>query len=116
MTFNELNEAAFDADKRRSYTGQTAILEGRFNRLGDKEFTLYRLKMTCCGADAVPLKVRIVAPQAVNGINDGSWVRITGVIRFIKPAGQDRYTPVLFLNDIGKDIERDIKVQNEYEF
>ena len=55
MTFNELNEAAFDADKRKAYAGQTAILQGRFRRLGEKEFTLFRLKMTCCGADAVPL-------------------------------------------------------------
>lgn len=116
MTFNELNEAAFDADKRKSYTGQTAILEGKFSRLGDKEFTLYRLKMTCCGADAVPLKVRILAPQSVNAVAEGSWVRIRGVIRFLEVPGQKRFTPVLVLNDIGKDIEKDIKVNNEYEF
>lgn len=115
MRFNDLNDAAFDADKRKSYTGSTAMLEGKFSRLGDKEFTLYRLKMTCCGADAVPLKVRISAPQAVNGIADGQWVRVRGVIRFVKAPGQDRYTPVLVINDIGKDIDRDVKVANEYE-
>ena len=115
MSFNELNDAAFDADKRRSYTGQTAILEGKFNRLSDKEFTLYRLKMTCCGPDAVMLKVRIITTQ-VPQANEGEWVRVRGVIRFIKAPGQERYTPVLMLNDIGKDIERNIKVNNEYEF
>jgi hypothetical protein len=115
MSFNELNDAAFDADKRKSYTGQTAILEGKFNRLGDKEFTLYRLKMTCCGPDAVMLKVRIIAPQ-VPPATEGEWVRVRGVIRFIKAPGQERYTPVLMVNDIGKDIERNIKVNNEYEF
>jgi hypothetical protein len=114
MRFNELNDAAFDADKRRSYTGQTAILEGKFNRLTDKEFTLYRLKMTCCGADAVMLKVRIIAPH-VPAVPEGEWVRVKGVIRFIKAPGQERYTPVLVLNDIAKDIERNIKVRNEYE-
>ena len=115
MRFNELNDAAFDADKRKAYTGQTAILEGKFSRLGDKEFTLYRLKMTCCGADAVPLKVRIHAPQ-VPPANEGEWVRVRGVIRFVKATGQERYTPVLMINDIAKDIERGIKVNNEYEF
>lgn len=115
MRFNELNDAAFDEDKRRSYTGQTAILEGKFNRLSDKEFTLYRLKMTCCGPDAVMLKVRILAPQ-VPAAREGEWVRVRGVIRFIKAPGQERYTPVLVLNDIAKDIERNIKVNNEYEF
>lgn len=114
MTFNELNDAAFDADKRKALTGQTAILEGKFNRLGDKEFTLYRLKMTCCGPDAVMLKVRILAPQ-VPQAKEGEWVRVKGVIRFIKAPGQERYTPVLMINDIAKDIEPGIKVNNEYE-
>jgi hypothetical protein len=113
MSFNELNEAAFDADKRREYAGQTAIMEGRFRRLGEKEFTLFRLKMTCCGADAVPLKVRIVAPQSVNGFNDHDWVRVKGVIQFIKAPGQDRYTPVLRLGDI-TDIQP-AETKNEYE-
>jgi uncharacterized repeat protein (TIGR03943 family) len=114
MSFNELNEAAFDADKRKSYTGQTAILEGRFNKLTDKEFTLFRLKMTCCGADAVPLKVRIIAPQ-VPAASQGEWVRVKGVIRFLKVPGQERYTPVIVVADI-KDIERNVQVRNEYEF
>lgn len=114
MSFNELKDAALDADKRQSYTGQTAILEGRFNKLTDKEFTLYRLKMTCCGADAVPLKVRILAPQ-VPGAAQGQWVRVRGVIRFVKAAGQEGYTPVLIVGDI-KDIDTKVQVRNEYEF
>jgi hypothetical protein len=114
MTFNELNDAAFDADKRKSYTGQTAILEGRFKRLGDKEFTLFRLKMTCCGADTVPLKVRIIAPQSVNGFGDHQWVRVRGVIQFLKVPGSERYTPVLRLADVTDVHEAPLKV--EYEF
>ena len=45
MRFNDLNDAAFDAGKRKSMEGKTVILEGRFKRLADKEFTLFRLKM-----------------------------------------------------------------------
>ena len=75
MRFNDLTEAASTRTSGNRYGGQTAIMEGRFKRLGDKEFTLFRMKMTCCGADTVPLKVRILAPQAVNGFNDFDWVR-----------------------------------------
>jgi len=114
MRFNDLNEAAIDADKRKAYTGQTALMEGRFKRLGDKEFTLFRLKMTCCGADTVPLKVRIIAPQAVNGFNDFDWVKVKGVIQFIKAPGQERYTPVLVLGDI-TDLQT-APLKNEYEY
>jgi hypothetical protein len=114
MSFNELNEAALDSGKREALAGQTAILEGRFKRLSDKEFTLFRLKMTCCGADAVPLKVRIVAPQAVNGRQDFDWVRVKGVIQFIKAPGQERYTPVLRLPDI-TDVQ-EVPVKNQYEY
>jgi hypothetical protein len=114
MSFNDLNGAAFDADLRKALSGDTAILEGRFQRLGDKEFTLYRMKMTCCGPDAVMLKVRIVSPQSVNGFNDHDWVRVKGVIQFIKIPGQERYTPVLRLPDISDVQHADLK--NEYEF
>ena len=34
MRFNDLNDAALDAGKRKYMEGQTAILEGRFKRLG----------------------------------------------------------------------------------
>ena len=113
-SFNALTEAAFDADKRKGLEGQTAIMSGRFKRLGDKEFTLFRLKMTCCGQDAVTLKVRILAPQAVGEFADFDWVQVKGVIQFIKAPGQERYTPVLVLSDI-TDITRQ-PVKNEYEF
>ena len=43
-------------------------------------------------------------------------VRVKGVIRFMKAPGQERYTPVLMINDIAKDIERNVQVRNEYEF
>jgi uncharacterized membrane protein YcgQ (UPF0703/DUF1980 family) len=113
MRFNDLTEAALDADKRRGYEGQTAIMEGRFRRLGDKEFTLFRMRMTCCGADAVPLKVRIIAPQAMSKFNDFDWVRVKGVIQFIKAPGQERYTPVIVLPDI-TDVQP-AQLKNEYE-
>ncbi|AMV26525.1 hypothetical protein VT84_19150 [Gemmata sp. SH-PL17] len=119
MRFNTLTEAAFDADKRKSYAGQTAIMEGRFNPIvggSGKEFTLFRQKMTCCGSDAVPLKVRIVSPQAVDR-KYFDWVRVKGVVQFRQVPGQDRYIPVLMLGDV-TDIQLipNDQVKNEYEF
>ena len=117
MRFNDLTEAAFDEGKRASFSGKTAIMEGRFQPLGDKEFTLFRQKMTCCGPDAVMLKVRIIAPQSVAGFNYFDWVRVKGVVEFIRAPGSGRYVPVLRLLDIS-DIERipKDKIKNEYEF
>lgn len=120
MRFNDLNEAAFDLNKMESYKGTTAILEGRFQPIGGgggKEFTLFRQKMTCCGADAIPLKVRIVAPVSVSGYNYFQWVRVKGVIEFVKPPSQNRYVPVLRLLNLS-DITPipNNQIKNEYEF
>jgi hypothetical protein len=113
MRFNDLNDAAFDEGKRNALAGETAILEGRFKRLGDKEFTLFRLKMTCCAADTVPLKVRIVVPQALSGFSDFNWVQVKGQIQFLKVPGQERYVPVIMVADI-TDVEKR-EPKNEYE-
>jgi len=115
--FNDLNDAAFSDEKRKSYEGQTAILEGRFKRIADKDFTLFRMKMTCCAADTIPLKVRIIVPQAINGINNYDWVRVKGQIQFVKlpggNAGAETYIPVIMVGDITDVVKGEPK--NEYE-
>lgn len=113
MRFNDLNDAASDEAKRQSLQGQIAILEGRFRRLGDKEFTLFRLKMTCCAADTVPLRVRIVVSQALSGFQDFDWVEVKGQIQFVKVPGQERYLPVILVADI-TDV-RKTEPKGEYE-
>jgi uncharacterized membrane protein YcgQ (UPF0703/DUF1980 family) len=117
LRFNDLNDAAFDPAKRESMEGQTATLEGRFKKLGDKQFTLFRLKMTCCASDTVPLKVRIVVPQALTGFADFDWVRVKGQIQFVPvPGGRpgaETYIPVIEVRDI-TDVAK-APPQNEYE-
>ena len=92
LKFNELNELAYDEAKRQSHEGSTVIVEGRMKRVGDKEFTLFRLKMTCCAADTVPLKVRIVLPQAAPAASTSStgWVRVKGQLQFYPIPGQGK--------------------------
>lgn len=119
MRFNDLNDAAFDAAKRQALEGQTAILSGRFKRLADKEFTLFRMKMACCATDTVMLKVRIIAPQAVNNVQDFTWTQVKGQIQFYKvpggPNGAEQYIPVLMVAD-NRDIDTKKPVPaNEYE-
>ena len=72
--------------------------------------------MTCCSTDAVPLKVRILTPQAINNIPETKWVRVKGVVQFVKTPGQERYTPLLVMGDI-KDVDDTVEEpKNEYEF
>jgi hypothetical protein len=113
MRFNDLNDAAFDEAKRKSMEGRAVILEGRFKRLADKEFTLFRLKMTCCAADTVPLKVQIIVPQPINNIEDFTWVRVKGQLQFFQVPGSDRYIPVVMVAENSDAKPAD--AQNEYE-
>lgn len=114
IKFNELNEAAYDPGKREGLQGSVAVLEGRFKRLADKQFTLFRMKMTCCAADSVPLKVQIVVPQALSGFTDGDWVQVKGQIQFFQIPGKDQYVPVLMVADI-PDITKKTAPSNESE-
>ena len=117
VSFNDLNDAAFDEGKRSVFQGQSAVLEGRFRRLADKEFTLFRLRMTCCAADTVPLKVRIVAPYAVSGLNDFEWVKVKGQIQFLPVPNTTpvRYIPVIKVADNGDIVVMPDKGKSEYE-
>ncbi len=115
IRFNEINDASYDPGKREYLQGKVAILEGRFKRVADKEFMLFRMKMTCCAADAVPLKVRIIVPQALSGYADGKdWVQVKGQIQFLKVPGQESFVPVLMVADI-TDIEKKTAPSNESE-
>jgi hypothetical protein len=107
MKFSELNDAAYDPDKRESLQGEALILEGHFKRLADKEFALFRMKMTCCKADEVPLKVRIIVPQTLSSMSDFTWVEVRGQLQFLKIPGQERYIPVLMVADINDITKKD---------
>lgn len=114
MSFNDLNDAAFDQAKRESMQGQSAVLEGKLRKLGDKEFTLFRLKMTCCAADTIPLKVRIfVENGTLSGLKDFEGVSVKGQIQFVQVPGKQQYIPVIKVADI-TDISK-IDLKNEYE-
>lgn len=100
-TFDQLRDAARDAESRVRVEGQTAVLEGRVSRLDDRQFTLYRLKMTCCAADTVPLKVRVMLKGGtLSGFQNAEWVRMTGRVKFAQGPNSEQYGPVVVVDDI----------------
>jgi hypothetical protein len=99
LGFGELGEAAYLADKRSALEGRTIRVKGMFMPLGDdKQFTLFKIRMTCCAADAVPMQVRILSPSALTQFKTRDWVMAEGVLQFRKVVGKDKYIPVVTLN------------------
>ncbi len=86
LRFNELTEAAALPVRHEAYEGDVGVIRGQFSRRGDsdREFSLFRVKMTCCASDAVFLETRIIAPDAstLQGIQPNQWVQVQGVISF----------------------------------
>jgi uncharacterized membrane protein YcgQ (UPF0703/DUF1980 family) len=88
--------------QRRHYEGKTVILRGMFVSIPgkDREFSLKRVKVTCCGADATYLQSRIISPMPLQGFRDEEWVEVQGEMTFAKIAGKDEYVPVIQLPDV----------------
>ena len=92
--FAELNASAFDADKRAAYEGRTVRVKGQLQKVGERDYQFYRLKMTCCAADMIPLKARI-RPKFVTTFRDGDWVTAEGVLQFLETSDKKQYIPVI---------------------
>jgi hypothetical protein len=113
-SLNELSAAAHDEGARERLTGQTAVLVGRVRVIDARQFTLFRLKMTCCAADVVPLKVRIVLRSGtLGGFYDFDWVEMKGRVQFAQAPNSDRYIPVIVVEDV-QDIRR-TEPRNDYD-
>jgi hypothetical protein len=107
LDFQELEKAAYSPVTRELYEGHTGVLKGQFLSTGDQQvFSLVRVKINCCIADAVPLHVALVAPKPVTHVSDMQWVEVRGQIQFRvqkRRDGQGDYVPVLQVKD-NKDI------------
>ncbi|MGL6076965.1 MAG: TIGR03943 family putative permease subunit [Fimbriiglobus sp.] len=102
LDFAELNMAAFDPAKREAYEGKRIRVRGQLSRKSEKEYTLFKLKMTCCAADVIPLKAvirsSIVIPQSK--FQNQEWVWVEGVLQFVEVPEQKHFLPVI---RIGRD-------------
>ncbi len=81
--FQELNMAANDEAKRAAYEGRRGSVKGQLRSDSEKQFTLFKLKMTCCAADQIPLKSRIVTDFVPSSIPYGEWVKVEGIVQFV---------------------------------
>jgi hypothetical protein len=115
LGFKELSNAALIPSQREYYHGQTGRISGMYSPLGsDKEFTLFRVKMNCCAADAIPLEVRIFSQENLTRLTPKEWVEVEGQIQFQKVAGRDKFLPVVLVESA--DHVRKIPPQSDYEF
>jgi hypothetical protein len=102
--FQQLEAAARSPESREFYEGKTISLEGRYLGNDPKRFHLTRYKMNCCAADAIPLNAVIVVDPdpKVEGLDpkayDNQWVRVTGLVAFVKSPSQDQYMTVIFVS------------------
>lgn len=113
LGFKELTAAAFFEDQRKELEGKTGKLRGMFSPLkNDKEFTLFRVKMNCCAADAIPVGVRIISLENITQFQAKQWVEVEGQIQFRKLVGQEKYMPVLLVK--ASDQVRKIPPQPDY--
>jgi len=112
--FKELETARLTQAGRDFFSGKPAKLKGMFVKVTDREFTLFRIQMTCCAADSLPLKVRIIAPKPVD-FEQRQWVEVTGRIQFRKLADRDEYIPMMLL-DSNDQVKQTLPDNNEYEF
>jgi hypothetical protein len=98
FTFDELNASANDPAKRAQYQGNTVRVKGQLRKIGSGEYTLFRMKMTCCAADTIPLKARIKLPF-VSPMQDYQWVTAEGVLQYVEVPGQNQFIPVIRVKD-----------------
>jgi uncharacterized repeat protein (TIGR03943 family) len=98
LGFKELTNAAHDQVTRTALQGQTGRLVGMFQPSDNaKRFTLFRVKMSCCAADAIPVGVVILSEQNITRFEKGNWVEVEGQIQFHKLQGQEKWIPVLYV-------------------
>ena len=114
LGFKELSNAALIPSARDELEGRTGILRGQYSPKSDKQFTLFRVKMNCCAADAIPLQVPIISPENLTRLKPQEWVEVEGQIQFRKVEGSDKYLPVLLLKSADQVRKIDPLPQYEY--
>lgn len=95
FSFDELNAFAVNAEKRASEEGKSATVKGQFQKISDRQATLFRLKMTCCAADTIPLKARIITDSSLGSIANNAWVEVTGQLQFVQMPDSSEYLPLI---------------------
>jgi hypothetical protein len=95
--FDLLATIAFDPAKREVYTGTKASITGQMEKLSDKQFRLFKMKMTCCSADMIPLQARAIVKSAsqMGTFSNGDKIEVRGTIQFAQDSKSGEFLTVL---------------------
>jgi uncharacterized repeat protein (TIGR03943 family) len=85
-------------DSSHSLAGRTVALTGFVVHANGTDFVA-RLVITCCAADATPMKVALTGRRAT-GLPDDQWVRAVGVLRQGSATQANGYTPTLTVSGL----------------
>lgn len=98
----DLLYAANEADMRADFDGKEVEIVGQFfpardqNPNGDR-FSLVRMYVMCCAADARPVAIPVQA-SSPESFPDMSWVRVTGKVTF--PVEGGKRVPLIRANSV----------------
>jgi uncharacterized membrane protein YcgQ (UPF0703/DUF1980 family) len=84
VQFKQLEQLAMSQHQRNEYGGKKVQVVGQFAPYPGSAhyFSLSRLKIQCCAADAVQLNVPIISREPLKSFNRDDWVRVTGRVEF----------------------------------
>jgi hypothetical protein len=110
--FLELGRASATEQSRKDYEGRAARVTGQANVTADsRRFGLVRFKISCCAADAVPLKMVIEVPDSTDEGKKfnaqtlaNQWVDVAGRLQFRKLRDSEEYVTVLVVDP--KDVHK----------
>jgi uncharacterized membrane protein YcgQ (UPF0703/DUF1980 family) len=90
IDFRQLEQLAYEPNLRSAYNNKKVQVVGQFVPYPntDRFFNLSRLRIQCCGADAVQINVPVLCRESVKGFNKEDWVRVTGRIEFREQTGR----------------------------
>jgi hypothetical protein len=90
VNFKRLETMASSPGEREHWKGKTISVKGQFMPQTDRLFTLVRLSIQCCAADAVQLDVPILASEPITDIKKEEWILVTGRVDFREVRGKQK--------------------------
>jgi hypothetical protein len=112
LDFKELKDRADDPFYRKEMTGKMGQIVGQFSPRNDRWFTVYRVNMKCCVADAQVSGVEIFCDERISRFQAKDWVEVQGQIQFKELRG--KFVPILYLKSA--DQVKATEPRSDYDF
>jgi hypothetical protein len=112
LSFKELEGVASTPEQRTWYSGKIVRLVGQFvpSPYGERVFSLVRMKMNCCAADAIPLQATIMVDPKSKEVPNGAdlrmkWVEVKGQLSFhpLKSGNREEWKTLLLVRPTDKE-------------